>query len=305
MDCESDPNVSSRGYSDNHQSNERPASSLPPPPRLLKAVQHVARLRGGSQAHLMRCSDGHYYVVKFANNPQGTKILANEFLAHQFASFLHLPIPPCAVIEVTSELIQLTEELAFEKPLDRVPCRAGLAFGSRYIPFAWDLPVRQLDAPIGNLADFLGMLVFDKWTCNTDGRQVLLVNRRNRFHAFMIDNGFCFNGPAWNFPDSPPRGLYAYKEVYRGAYEIRSFEPWLRPLERDFDREVLQALARRIPADWYGSEHDRLAALIDKLDGRRVRTRELLMGTLGYCKQKCPIEPHRVVPKLPQHAAGL
>jgi hypothetical protein len=32
-----------------------------------EAVQHVRRMRGGAQAHLMRARDGHFYVVKFQN----------------------------------------------------------------------------------------------------------------------------------------------------------------------------------------------------------------------------------------------
>jgi len=33
----------------------------------VQAVQHVRRMRGGAQSHLMRCDDGHCYVVKFQN----------------------------------------------------------------------------------------------------------------------------------------------------------------------------------------------------------------------------------------------
>jgi hypothetical protein len=29
----------------------------------LYAVQHIRKMRGGSQSHLMRASDGHFYVV--------------------------------------------------------------------------------------------------------------------------------------------------------------------------------------------------------------------------------------------------
>ena len=35
---------------------------------------------GGAQPHLMRCSDEQYYVVKFQNNPQHRRVLANELL---------------------------------------------------------------------------------------------------------------------------------------------------------------------------------------------------------------------------------
>ena len=47
----------------------------------IAAVQHVRRMRGGAQSHLMRCSDGHFYVVKFQNNPQHRRVLANEMFA--------------------------------------------------------------------------------------------------------------------------------------------------------------------------------------------------------------------------------
>jgi hypothetical protein len=49
---------------------------------MLLAVEHIRRMRGGAQAHLMRCDDGSYYVVKFQNNPQHVRILANEILEH-------------------------------------------------------------------------------------------------------------------------------------------------------------------------------------------------------------------------------
>jgi hypothetical protein len=47
---------------------------------MLQAVEHIRRMRGGAQSHLMRCNDGGYYVVKFQNNPQHTCVLANELL---------------------------------------------------------------------------------------------------------------------------------------------------------------------------------------------------------------------------------
>ena len=51
----------------------------------VEAVQHVRRMRGGAQAHLMRADDRHFYVVKFQNNPQHLRVLANELLATRLA----------------------------------------------------------------------------------------------------------------------------------------------------------------------------------------------------------------------------
>jgi glutathione synthase/RimK-type ligase-like ATP-grasp enzyme len=71
----------------------------------LYAVQHIRRMRGGSQAHLMRASDGHYFVVKFQNNPQHIRVLANEMFATRLAQCLGLPVPRVEVIEVSDWLV--------------------------------------------------------------------------------------------------------------------------------------------------------------------------------------------------------
>jgi hypothetical protein len=63
-------------------------TSINPP---LYAQQHIRRMRGGAQSHLMRASDGAYHVVKFQNNAQHTRILANEFIASRIGFCLGLP----------------------------------------------------------------------------------------------------------------------------------------------------------------------------------------------------------------------
>jgi hypothetical protein len=65
-----------------------------------------------------------------------------------------------------------------ELPRSRIACQAGLQFGSRFpgdprrLALHDFLPDEQL-REVANLHDFAGMLVFDKWTCNTNGRQTL------------------------------------------------------------------------------------------------------------------------------------
>ncbi len=145
-------------------------------------------MRGGAQSHLMRCSDGYYYVVKFQNNPQHRRILVNELLGTRLASRLGLPTAPVEVVEVGAELIRLTPELCIELPRSRTPCAAGLQFGSRYPgdprqmtlhDFLPDEKLREVE----NLHDFAGMLVFDKWACNTNGRQTVFFEEAPRASA--------------------------------------------------------------------------------------------------------------------------
>src|SRR5260221_14339702 len=99
---------------------------------MVKALEQIRRMRGGAQSHLMRCSDGNYYVVKFQNNPQHRRILVNELLGTRLASRLGLPKAPGEVVEVGGELIRLTPELGMELSRSRTPCAAGGQFGSRY-----------------------------------------------------------------------------------------------------------------------------------------------------------------------------
>jgi len=151
---------------------------------MLRALEQIRRMRGGAQSHLMRCSDGNYYVVKFQNNPQHRRVLVNELLGTRLAARMGLPTTPVAVVEVSEELIRLTPELCVELPRSRIPCQAGLQFGSRFpgdprrLGLHDFLPDEQL-REVANLHDFAGMLVFDKWTCNTNGTQTLFYLQEN------------------------------------------------------------------------------------------------------------------------------
>jgi hypothetical protein len=248
----------------------------------LYAVEHIRRMRGGAQSHLMRCSDRRYYVVKFQNNPQHRRVLVNELLGSLLARLLELPTATPAVVYVWDELIRLTPELCIELPHSRVPCQSGPQFGSRYVgdprrATCFELlPDKMLAEVVDYLSDFAGMLVFDKWTCNTDGRQVIFQKRRLKYRAVMIDQGFCFNSGDWSFPDAPLRGRYARTCVYDGIFRIEDFDPWLSKLETQINEHAIGECAAEIPPEWYESDADALARLLDTLNRRRGKVRELL-----------------------------
>jgi hypothetical protein len=257
------------------------------------AVEHIRRMRGGAQAHLLRCSDDHYYVVKFLNNPQHPRILVNELLATRLAAALGLPTVEVAVIEVPEELIALTADLCMHIGAGRIPCRPGRHFGARYpcVPGEMDihdfLPDEQL-LELENRDDFLGMLVFDKWTCNTNGRQAIFFRAPMRFRAVMIDQGFCFNAGEWNFPDAPLRGLYSRRCVYQSVRGMDAFEPWLDRLERNIRPELFDRILREIPGEWYDFDQDALAALVERLLRRRSRIPDLILAARKTYRQPFP-----------------
>ncbi len=246
-------------------------------------VEQIRRMRGGSQSHLMRCANGGYYIVKFQDNPQGSRTLVNEMIGTLLASRLGLTTTPIALCYVSKDLIRLSSELYFETPNRRIPCQPGLQFGSRYpgnphrLTLFDFLPDKQLLCA-RNLSDFVGMLVFDLWTCNTDPRQVIFGRQEVGipYQGWMIDQGFCFNGREWNFPDKPRRSLYAGKVVYKQVRGIETFEPWLAKLECEIGMQVLLDIAKAIPPEWYEFDSESLQRLLEQLDSRRSKVRELL-----------------------------
>jgi len=265
------------------------------------AVEQIRRMRGGAQAQLMRCADEAYYVVKFQNNPQGVRILANELLGTRLAARLGLPTAGATVVEVREDLIEHTDELEIQLGRGHARCKPGLQFGSRYPgspaeTVVYDfLPDEQLRAS-PNVADFCGMLVFDKWTCNTNGRQAVFFRARDEashgaqmpYRLQMIDQGFCFNAGEWNFPDAPLRGLYARHGVYASVHGIESFEPWLARIETKITEAALEEAASEIPPEWYNFDPDALDQLLEQLLRRRKRVRELIVEAWKSSAQPFP-----------------
>jgi len=230
----------------------------------------------------MRCSDGHFYVVKFRNNPQHLRVLANELLATRLAEGADLPVPATEVVEVGEWLVQHTPELNIQLAGSTVPCQAGLQFGSRYVVDPLEgqvfdyLPTEMLER-VRNRESFAGILAMDKWTGNANGRQATFWRkmREKKYTVTFIDQGYCFNAGEWTFPDYPLRGVYARNEVYADVCGWESFEPWLARIEEMKDDVVWNA-AGEIPPEWYGSDWSALEKLTLALLNRRCIVRELI-----------------------------
>jgi len=241
-------------------------------------------MRGGAQGHMMRCSDGNYYVVKFRNNPQHLRVLANEMLATRLAYSAGLPVPVTEVVEVSDWLVEHSSELNIQLAGNVIRCQPGLHFGSRYVvdPLQGQVfdyfPASMLER-VRNLEAFAGMLVLDKWTGNANGRQAAFWRRmrERKYTAAFIDQGYCFNAGEWTFPDYPLRGVYAHNEVYAGITSWESFAPWLANVET-MPEDQIWACAAAIPPEWYESDLAALEQLMRSLIERRKLVRDLIVA---------------------------
>jgi hypothetical protein len=260
----------------------------------VRARNFIRKMRGGAQAHLLEGEDGAFYVVKFINNPQHRRILVNEWLACAFLRYLQIHVPETAIVELTREFIEDNPNVYLSIGPRREQVAPGLHFGSRLAVHPdrvaiFDFLPDKLLSKIENRVDFLGALVFDKWVSNADSRQAVFFRARAKswtplkgeaparvgFFAQMIDHGFAFNGPHWEFRDSPIQGLYFRTAVYDQVRSVDSFQPWVAMVE-NFPVEVVDSAWKEIPRGWMNDDEGPLEDLLERLLKRRSRVAELI-----------------------------
>ena len=263
-------------------------------PRYIKAVAHVKAMRGGAQSHLLSCDDGNRYIVKFQNNPQGTRILANEWIAAAVFHYVGIATPAVVGIQVDEAFLAANPEVSFRLGTRRVAIHPGIHFGSLYVGTDHREPYEFLpDALLGgvnNQRDFIGTLAVDKWLENADSRQCVFLKADTRgFKVWMIDHGYILNGPNWDLGGPVDRcGLYPRPMVYDGVTETASFDPWLNTIEHCPFRVFSDAL-ESMPAEWLtATEADKLRLLLRQVWQNRRSLRNRLVGVCSRLSQTFP-----------------
>jgi hypothetical protein len=259
------------------------------------SARHLIRkMRGGAQSHLIAGEDGERYVVKFTNNPQHRRILVNEWLANAFLRYLQIHVPQTALIQVSEDFLAQNPEVYFSIGSRRESVVPGLHFGSKMSVnpdkvAVFDFLPEKLLGKVENRVEFLGTLVFDKWAGNADSRQAVFFRARAKawtplkgeaparigFFAQMIDHGFAFNGPHWEFLDTPLNGLYFRTSVYEEVTSLDSFQPWL-DMVTNFPIEVIDGAWKEIPREWLDQDEDELEKLLESLLKRRRKVSQLI-----------------------------
>ena len=251
-------------------------------------------MRGGAQSHLLEADDGGHYVVKFLNNPQHRRILVNELIASHFLQYLQIATQEVAIIAVGEEFLAANPDVYIELGSRRDAVRPGWHFGSRFpgdparvavYDFFPDAMLRE----VMNLDHFLGALVVDKWLANADARQSIYFRarvgewkpaerprpRRLGFVASMIDHGYTFNGPHWEFPDGPLQGLALRHVVYQKVKSLGDFQPWLDQVVH-FPEDVVDRARKQVPPQWIDGDGPALDGVLERLLTRRRTVPDLV-----------------------------
>ena len=263
----------------------------------IQATRLIRKMRGGAQAHLLACDDGHFYVVKFTNNPQHRRILVNEWIASVFLQYLQISTPTVAIVNLSADFLEANPDIHIQLGSRRQPIDPGWHFGSRYPGdpakvMVYDFIPDILLDKVANLKEFRGVLVFDKWIGNADARQSIFFRarlvewspakpdhaQRLGFVASMMDHGYVFDGPHWTFSDSPLQGLYFRPSVYRTIRSWNDFQPWLDQVVH-FPDELADQAQKQLPPEWLDGDESALQTLLEKLMARCKRVPDLIQDS--------------------------
>jgi hypothetical protein len=149
-----------------------------------------------------------------------------------------------------------------------------------------------------NGGEFLGVMVFDKWASNADGRQAVFYRAqintempgypRVGWVAQFIDSGLAFQGRDWTFYDSPVQGIYMGRIIYGRTLSLRDFDFWV-SAAMQIGRDVLDEIFKLLPTAWVQGQEHELQRVLNQLHDRRLRVPELLAETVK-CLQAMPAQ---------------
>ncbi len=258
-------------------------------PHRVRACKLLRKMRGGAQSHLIAADDGHLYVCKFTNNPQGRRILINEWVSTTILKHLGIFAADVAIVDVSHDFITASPDLYLSVGSKREEIPPGLHLGSRLHvdperTAIFDFFPERMLSRLENRREFLGALLYDKWAANEDSRQAVFFRAKARGHTGfwvqMIDHGFAFGGRHWHFQDSPIQGVYFRPAVYEEVSSIACFEPWLHRIQ-ECPEEVVTNAAGAVPAEWTEGDEQALECLTEKLLRRRGDVERLVKETIG------------------------
>src|ERR1700689_1437894 len=99
---------------------------------LVQAIRLIRKMRGGAQAHLLECDDGHFYVVKFRTKTQHRPRLTNEWIGTVFLNYLKIAPPEAAIVSLSAAFNEANPDIYIQLGSRHQAVEAAWHFGSRY-----------------------------------------------------------------------------------------------------------------------------------------------------------------------------
>lgn len=232
--------------------------------KVVRAVEDLGMIKGATGPHIMRCTDGRTYVVKFAGRD---KTAVNELVGWALAKVIGLPVPDASLVDVSMDIITGSTGLT------NAGVAPGLHLGSQLLPDALDMgqfmrKIQQTALVLDNEELIPRTVCHDNWILTTDRERDdnhLFHPADGVFRYAMVDFSHGFTGSKWT-ADTIEQGTYvrtivpAHPMVANMVTGILSFEPTLEKLDSVEDSQVEEALAL-VPKRWGLTDEERVCLL--------------------------------------------
>ena len=227
------------------------------PPK--RVVDVIRRLRGGSQAKLVRGDDGFLYILKCFPNPQGPNILANEWIGSIILNGLGIQCgtPSRLLLEksiiATFPLLTLDYGDRWEGPRSGIHFASQLAGDESGQHRPQDLKPPNVERLSINRLDYLKVRLIDLWANMQDIRQYVVVptGLERTVTAYFIDHGHMFGGPSWEATDDSKCSRLSSLQMLGGiGWEAEIVRKCIDDMERRIPALLSVALTT-LPSDWY------------------------------------------------------
>lgn len=239
---------------------------------------------GCTKPYYVMCDDD-IYVVKFMQNPEGLRVLANEYIGAKIAEILHLPLASPSIVEVDDDFVthygkQISLHVGEE-------ISAGIHFGTKKVKKIYPITNSAMLQAARNIDIIPEVVLFDHWICNTDresnGGNLLF--DASKMEVVVIDHTHAFDlGPIWTATDLRQRigegfrpfnmSGFVYKKLVLHIKGNNPFHRILDKMSRVTDDHLWDIIST-VPLEWGVTEEEK-AVLHSYLCDRLSRIEQVL-----------------------------
>lgn len=237
--------------------------------RFASVTHYIRNLRGGSQPILAGASDGQVYVVKFANNLQGTNLSFNESAGNELYRACGLAEPSWKPLLVTDSFIDRNPDCWMQTPEGPLRPVPGLCFGSRFLGGGSKRLLEILPGTslirVANHKSFWMAWMIDICARHADNRQaIFLQDLHGGLKAFFIDHGHLFGGPKGGLQQHFTASRYLDPRIYESVSSHYLLN--LQRVAMCLDAERLRKRILGLPNEWKtASALDGFTQCLDRL----------------------------------------
>lgn len=260
-----------------------------------RAARALNPIKNGiTRPYYVNCQNNNTYVVKFAQNPEGPRVLVNEYICAEIATDLGLPLANPTLITIGQEFIEdHGDEIRSHLDTDET-VQEGFHFGTEKVKKVVPITTAAMLAQARNVNVIPDIVIFDQLVCNVDRDKNIgnLLFDIDSKEIVVIDHTHAFKiGALWDASQLKHQMIgepfemfdtsgYVYKKLVQF---IDGYNPFHSVIEKisGMTEERLWHIINSVPDQWLVTEEEK-ELLFKYLYDRKNRIEDVLPLLRNY-----------------------